>query len=476
MAIEEVKSALRNLPGVDGLLASGAGAAMSNRYGKPAATAALRRGVEAVRNRILQGDELLANADKDTLHVTIFNIALENLNPRLRQVINATGVVVHTNLGRAPLASDAVKAMDEVAPYYSNLEYDLHRAARGSRQSLIEELLCELTGASSAMAVNNNAGAVFLALMALAQGREVVVSRGELVEIGGSFRVPDVMAASAAIMKEVGTTNKTKLDDYAGAINENTALLLKVHRSNFYIRGFTQEATVEQLAALADEKKLPLMVDLGSGCFVDTEKYGLPREPTPQETLDDGAGLVTFSGDKLLGGPQAGIIVGRKDLVEKLKKHPVHRALRVDKSTLAALEATLRLYRAGKAEESVPVVKMISAEPGKLKRRASSLAKAMKKRLASEGLEDFGLEIVRCNGKVGGGALADAELPSWGVVITHGSKSSENIFRALIEADPPVIGRIHDDKLLLDVRTLWNVTNRELSQIVSEALKRLGIQ
>jgi len=471
---KEVKSALRNLPGVDKLLESGAGAAMVERHGKPAVASALRRGVEAVRNRILQGDELLASVDADTLKVAVFNIALENLTPRLRRVINATGVVVHTNLGRAPLASEAVEAMAEVAPCYSNLEYDLEQAARGSRQSLIEELLCELVGAEAAMAVNNNAGAVFLALTAVARGGEVVVSRGELVEIGGSFRVPDVMAASGAIMKEVGTTNKTKLDDYVGAINENTAALLKVHRSNFYIRGFTQEATVEQLARLADEKGLPLIADLGSGCLVDTGNYGLPQEPTPRQTLERGAHLVTFSGDKLLGGPQAGIIVGRKEWVGKLSKHPVHRALRVDKSTLAALEATLRLYRAGKAEEKIPVVKMISMTQDKLKRRASSLAKELKRNFASEGLKGFGVEIARCTGKVGGGAMADADLPSWGVALTHGRAGPDNIFRALVDADTPVVGRIHEGKFLLDVRTLWNVTNRELSAVVAGALKRFG--
>jgi len=476
VAGKEKESVLRKLPGVDTLLESAAGASMVARHGKPAAAGALRRGVEAVRNRILQGDELLAGVDADTLRVAIFNMALENLTPRLRRVINATGVVVHTNLGRAPLAREAVEAMNNVAPYYSNLEYDLHQAARGSRQSLIEELLCELTGAGGAIAVNNNAGAVFLALTAIARGGEVVVSRGELVEIGGSFRVPEVMASSGATMKEVGTTNKTKLDDYANAVNENTAALLKVHRSNFYIRGFIQEATVNQLAQLSGEKRLPLIVDLGSGCLVDTENYGLPHEPTPRETLKQGADLVSFSGDKLLGGPQVGIILGRKELVEKLKKHPVHRALRVDKSTLAALEATLRLYRAGRAEESVPVVGMISAEPGKLKRRASSLAKALKKRFASEKLEGFGLEVTRCTGKVGGGALADAELPSWGVAVTHERKGPDDIFRALIDADPPVIGRIQEDRLILDVRTLWNVTNRELSETVMEALVRLGAQ
>jgi len=473
VARDRIKDSLRKLPGVDRMLEVSAGKKFIDEHGKPAATSALRRAIDIVRRRIMDEDDLFLYADSATIEVAIFNMAASCLHPRLAPLINATGVVIHTNLGRAPLAAEAIEAMNSVTPAYSNLEYDIEKGERGSRQSLVDELIVELIGSEAAMVVNNNAGAVFLALIALARDREVIVSRGELVEIGGSFRVPDVMAASGAIMVEVGTTNKTRADDYAAAVGDKTAALLKVHRSNFYIRGFTQEAKVEQLAATASEKNLHLIVDLGSGCLVDTAKWGLPHEPTPQETLGQGAHIVSFSGDKLLGGPQAGIIAGRRDVIETLKKHPVHRALRVDKGTLAALEATLRLYIAGRAEESVPVLKMISLDSAELKRRARSLAKSLGKKLEKAGAAGFRLQVVECTGKVGGGALADADLPSWAVAVDHPDIKPEEIFDAMLHESTPVVGRIQDDLLLLDVRTLWNVDTQSLCKTVASAIKSL---
>jgi len=470
---DKINQTLRKLPGVDRLLESDRGKKLIEQHGKPAATSALRHGVESTRRKILEGGEFGATTDKAAMENAAINEALENLNPRLRPVINATGVVVHTNLGRAPLAHQAAEAMRSVADVYSNLEYNLEKGERGSRQSIVEGLITELVGSESAMVVNNNAGAVFLALIALAQGREVIVSRGELVEIGGSFRVPDIMAASGAKMMEVGATNKTRIGDYAAAVGPNTAALLKVHRSNFYIRGFTHDTTIEELAALAADKNLYLVVDLGSGCLVDTARWGLPHEPTPQETLKQGAQLVTFSGDKLLGGPQAGIIAGRSDLVGILRKHPVHRAMRVDKCTLAALEATFRLYIAGKAEESVPVLKMISLDAKTLKRHANNIARSLREELKHLSVRGFEVKSAECLSKVGGGALAEGDIPSWAVTIEHGDFGPEHISKALVNAAPPIVGRIQDDKLLLDVRTLWNVAYRDFCKLIASALKSI---
>ena len=470
MSEKTINDALKKLPGVDRLLDSREGKKLIETRGKPAVTAALRNAVDTVRRSIIEGGAPFASMDEHDMEAAVFDAANEEFKPRLRPVINATGVVVHTNLGRAPLAEEAVRAFNSVASAYSNLEYDIHKGRRGSRQSLVDGPLAGLVGCESEIVVNNNAGAVFLSLMGLARDREVIVSRGELVEIGGSFRIPDVMAASGAKMVEVGTTNKTKIEDYANAITDNTAMLLKVHRSNFYIRGFTHEAEIAELAQLADSKNLHLMVDLGSGCLVDSAKYGLPHESTPTETLRCGAHIVTFSGDKLLGGPQAGIIAGREDLVATLKKHPVHRALRVDKGTLAALEATLRIYTAGSAEAEIPVIAMIAAGTDQLEKRAKNIAAKLDVSFANLNAVEFKTEIVECMGKVGGGALADGDLPSRAVAITHPAIRPEKIFAALLAAEISVVGRIQDERYMLDVRTLWNVDDKNLADIVSTVL------
>jgi L-seryl-tRNA(Ser) seleniumtransferase len=362
--------------------------------------------------------------------------------PKLRRVLNATGVIVHTNLGRAPLAEEAIARVVETARGYSNLEYDLTAGARGSRQDHVAETLRRLTGAEAALVVNNNAAAVLLALAALADGREVLVSRGELIEIGDGFRIPDVLARSGARLREVGTTNRTRASDYEDAIGPETALILRVHQSNFRVVGFTELPPVRRLAQVAQSHKVPLVDDLGSGALVE-----LADEPSAKESLADGADLVTFSGDKLLGGPQAGIVVGRADLVEKLRRHPLQRALRADKLTLAALEGTLALYV--EAPERIPVLRMLRDDG----------VRARAERLAS--LVDGAVEETLA--RVGGGALPLAELPSFACAV------EEELASPLRAGEPPVVGIVRDGRLLLDCRTLTDAEVDEVARAVVAA-------
>lgn len=444
-------------------------APLIQRHSRPYLVSAMRVALDELRAKFREEPEkwrIVADAEIET---ALFDLAEKFLRPDLRRVINATGVIVHTNLGRAPLANEAIAAMNNAARGYSNLEYDLEAGARGSRQSLIGSKICELTGAESALVVNNNAGAVFLALMALASRREALVSRGELVEIGGSFRIPDVMAASGAVMVEVGATNKTHFRDYKNAVNDRTALLLKVHRSNFYIGGFTEEVSVEELSPLAREKGLILMADLGSGALIDTARFGLPHEQTPGELLKRGADIVTFSGDKLLGGPQAGIITGKRDILACLKSHPAHRALRPDKLTLAALEATLRLYIQGR-EEEIPVIAMLAAKPGDLKKRADALAAKLYKIINKGAREKLSLDVIESAARVGGGAMADAEIPSWALAISYKERAPGAIVEKLRYGDTPVIARIERDRVILDMRSLWDAEETEIAELVLAAI------
>ncbi len=396
---------------------------------------------------------------------------LAQLSPR--RVINATGVVLHTNLGRAPLAAAARAAVDVVAGGYSNLEYDLERGERGSRHDHLREVLRELTGAEDAIVVNNNAAATVLGLAALATDREIIVSRGELIEIGGSFRLPEILKLSRGVMVEVGTTNKTHAKDYETAIGERTGLLLKVHRSNFAIVGFTSEVSAEQLVALGRARKIRTMIDLGSGAVVDraTQRaWGLPDEPTVAETVAAGADLVTFSGDKLLGGPQAGILVGAKAAVEAARTHPLMRALRPDKMTLAALAATLAIYRdtrpdrvhGDRAIREIPTARMLGATAESLRTIADQLATSIG---AVAGLT---IAVESCTSTVGGGAMPTAALPSWAVTVS--GRSADQLDRALRGAAVPVIARIEDGRLWLDVRT---IATDELPDVAS-AIQRLG--
>jgi L-seryl-tRNA(Ser) seleniumtransferase len=385
--------------------------------------------------------------------------------PNLRRVINATGVVIHTNLGRSALADRVMLRVMVIGRGYSNLEYDLDEGKRGSRHSHVEGILRELTGAEAAMVVNNNAAAVLIAIETLAKGREVVVSRGELVEIGGSFRIPDVMKKSGASMIEIGTTNKTHLKDYEEAVGPDTALLLKVHKSNFHVIGFTEEVGTNQLAELGRRQGIPVMEDLGSGCMVDLSRYGLAKEPTVREALEDGADIVTFSGDKLLGGPQAGIIVGRKDLVETIKKNQLARALRVDKLTLAALEETLNIYRDEKAAiKEIPTLEMICADYKALKIKAGRLRRMIGK---LDG-KDFSIDQIDGASKVGGGALPLMELPTRLLRLTPAGMSARFMEEWLKTREIPIIVRIEKDSVLMDVRTIRDEELKMVAQAVRD--------
>jgi L-seryl-tRNA(Ser) seleniumtransferase len=387
--------------------------------------------------------------------------------PSLRRLINATGVVIHTNLGRSPLAPVALEQMLEVAAHYSTLEYDLARGSRGSRQDHLEGLLRELTGAEAALVVNNNAAAVLLALRGLAAGREVIISRGQLVEIGGSFRLPEIMAESGAIMKEVGTTNKTHLRDYESAITSETALLLKVHPSNFRILGFTHEVPLSELVALGQRYGLKVVEDLGSGCLVDLSRYGLEREPTVQETLKAGADLVLFSGDKLLGGPQAGLALGSREVVSALKQHPLTRALRPDKLTLAALEATLRLYLdESQAVAALPTLKMLTRPVAELEREARSLARRLKRRWGDR----CRVEVRDSIGRVGGGSLPQVSLPSRALALSLPPLTAQQLEARLRQAQPPVIARVEHGEVLLDLRTILPADQAHLLVALNAAI------
>ena len=365
----------------------------------------------------------------------------------LRPLINATGILIHTNLGRARLAPEAVAAMQTVAAQAVNLEYDIDTGKRGSRHSHTERLICQLTGAEAAVVVNNCAAAVLLGLMATAQGRKVIASRGELIEIGGAFRLPDVIAQSGAELREVGTTNKTRLSDYAQAVDEDTAVLLKSHASNFRIVGFTSAPDRAELAQLARAQDVILMEDLGSGVLIDLAPWGLADEPVVRDILRAGVDLVMFSGDKLLGGPQAGIIAGRADIVARLRTHPLMRAVRIDKLSLAALEATLRLYLPPNDPMArVPVLQMLAAPLAQLRARAEAIVEAV------GGHWPGGIEVVETRARVGAGAMPEQDIPSFGVALTRDGQSAETLAGLLRAARTPVIGRIRKDRVLLDMR------------------------
>ncbi len=415
---------------------------------------AVRSVVDGVREAIVAAkDEASLNeikTDPDDLVPLVEEAVKERMQVSLRKVINATGVVIHTNLGRSILAPEALEEIESVARSYSNLEYDVERGVRGSRMAHLQGLLLELTGAPAALVVNNNAAAVLLALTAHAQDREVIISRSQLIEIGGSFRIPDVLAQSGAHLVEVGTTNKTYLDDYRGAIHSETAVIMRAHPSNYRIVGFTSEPELADLAELAHEFELILLDDLGSGVLVDLAAYGLPPEPTVLDSLKAGADLVCFSGDKLLGGPQAGIIVGEEALVEKMAKHPLARALRADKFTIAALEATLRIYQdTEEAVHKVPTLSMLTADLDTLKRKAQKLAGLCRK--ASDWYE---VSLTQDLSRAGGGALPMSDLPTMVVVLTSSRFSPNELEDALRKYTPPIIARISEDRVLLDVRTI----------------------
>ncbi len=384
---------------------------------------------------------------------------------RLRRVINGTGVILHTNLGRSLLAPQALEQIQRIGQYYSNLEFDLDLGKRGSRFSHVEGLLIELSGAEAALVVNNNAAAVLLALDTLAKGKEVIVSRGQLVEIGGSFRIPEVMARSGAVLREVGSTNKTHLRDYEAALTDQTAMLLKVHTSNYRIVGFISEVPLEDLVTLGQRHNLPVMEDLGSGSFIDLTAFGLEKEPTVGEVVKAGADLVTFSGDKLLGGPQAGIIVGRKKILQALRSNPLSRALRIDKLTLAALEATLKLYRnEEQALRDIPTLAQLTIPLPRLHERAKGLYRLLKK----NPLPGLTSVIIPTTSQVGGGAFPLSSLNSYALALTSAKDSSSEMERRFRAYSPPIIGRIEKERFLLDVRTLKKEDFPHIAQCLKE--------
>jgi L-seryl-tRNA(Ser) seleniumtransferase len=449
----EQKALLRALPGVDRMIELARQRPEFDDAPNSVLVNAIRTALEALRHQILSspGTGAIAPPGDDEILQMTAGALRETLRLKLKPLVNATGVVVHTNLGRSLLADEALENIAAVARSYSNLEYDLDAGRRGSRYSHVEALLCEITGAEAAMVVNNCAGAVLLCLDTVARGRKVVVSRGELVEIGGSFRVPDVMAKSGAILAEVGTTNRTHLRDYENAIDENTALLLKVHRSNFSVVGFTAEVSLAELAELGRRHGIPVMEDLGSGTFIDFSRYGLAKETTVQESVNTRADLVTFSGDKLLGGPQAGIILGQKKLIDRVKLNPVTRALRIDKLTLAAFESTLRLYRDEQtAVSTIPTLRMLVAS----KKETAATARRLMDRLSGLGHPALKLELRDLVSKAGGGALPLLELQGTGVQIQIVGISANRIQTRLRRNEPPIIGRIENDCFLIDPRTL----------------------
>lgn len=441
------------LPGVDHVLGLCGALPFFKDIPKTVIVSSIRKILETLRIGILGADRDIAEESLSDAHITeaVMAAVIKATAPNLKPLVNATGVVVHTNLGRSLLPDAVVENIALIAGRYSNLEYDLDAGKRGSRYASVEDLLCEISGAQAAMAVNNNAGAVLLCLETFARNKEVIVSRGELVEIGGSFRVPDVMAKSGGILREVGTTNRTHMRDYENAIEENTALLLKVHRSNYSIIGFTAEVSLKELVELGARHGVPVMEDLGSGTFIDFSKYGLVKEPTVQESVAAGTDIVTFSGDKLLGGPQAGIIVGKKSTVDQIKQNPLARALRIDKLTLAALESTLRLYRdEEKAVRMIPTLRMLTMNIGEIETRASNLVEELKN-IDKSRLE---ISLVERSSKAGGGALPLLELPSRCLRIRLQGMSANALEKSLRENDPPIIGRIEDDAYIMDPRTL----------------------
>ncbi len=442
---------LRRLPSVDEMLRDPSVAPLLERYPRDLVVNGVRSVLEAVRSEVISAETEAALPGRDEMARRMTGNVERSARPNLQRVINGTGVVVHTNLGRSLLAERAIERMVEVSRGYSNLEFDLDRGERGSRYSHVEGILRELTGAESALVVNNNAAAVYLSLGTLAVGREVIVSRGQLVEIGGSFRIPDVMARSGAKLVEVGATNKTHLRDYRAAVTEQTGLLLKVHTSNYQIVGFTSEVPLEEMVTLGRELNVPVMEDLGSGCFMDLSRFGLRKEPTVQETVKTGVDICTFSGDKLLGGPQAGIVLGRKSYVDLIKKNPVNRAFRIDKLTLAALEATLMLYRNDDdALREIPTLSMICADQKTLSTRAQRLAARLRKVASGR----YDTDVTDGVSRVGGGALPTQDLPTRLVAITPHTMSSSRMEKLLRKSDPPLVCRIEHDRVLLDVRTI----------------------
>jgi L-seryl-tRNA(Ser) seleniumtransferase len=462
------QASLRSIPAVDECLQALFGLQELDDIPLAVVKMGVRDTLAEIRQRVLGGEKAAPESLQlsSLLPVICARIHKEQ-QPRFRRVINCTGVIIHTNLGRSILPESVMDTLSEAGSRYSNLEFDLETGKRGSRYSHVEKLLCRLTGAEAGLVVNNNAAAVLIVLETLAKNREVIVSRGQLVEIGGSFRIPDVMARSGAALVEVGATNRTHPRDYENAITEETALLLKVHCSNFRIVGFTREVDLPGLVEIGRRTGVPVMEDLGSGCLVDLSRFGLEKEPTVQEAVASGVDVVTFSGDKLLGGPQAGIILGKKEIIDRIKKNPINRALRIDKFTLSGLESIMRLYLDEEvALQKIPTLNMIAAPVEVVRRRTGRLARRVRKGLS--GL----CRVSTCEtvSRVGGGAMPEQNLPSMAVVLEPADMTISRFEQALRRLDMPVIGRVEEDRLLLDMRTVADDEVIPLAGCLKDAL------
>ena len=468
MKINNQNSLLRQIPKVDQFLARPAAADWIQGAGREIVVEEIQRLLNEVRDDIRRNPAGVADAvNAERLDMVLSERLQNRLIPGLRAVINATGVILHTNLGRAPLSAAALKSLSALPGQYANLEYDVSEGRRSQRDKTIQPLLAELLGCEDVTVVNNNAAAVFLILNTLAQGREVIISRGELVEVGGSFRIPDVMARSGAIMREVGATNKTRLSDYENAITPDTAMILRVHPSNFRMRGFTERPELAELAELSRRRSIPLVEDIGSGCIIDLRPYGIADEPLVKESLDAGVELICFSGDKLLGGPQAGIIAGSEKLVAPIRKNPLMRVCRVDKMVYGALQATLDSYRSGRALEEIPILRMISMPTEVLTRRALNLTKRLRAALP----EDVSARVIGGNSVIGGGSCPESVLRTALVALESDRARPALIETRLRAGYPPVIIRVEDDRAIIDLRTVFP----EQEPVLIEALRHATV-
>lgn len=456
----------RSLPSVTQVLDAAAKHPSGQVHPRELLVQAIRGELSALRQCLARGEAIDGTADAASLAERVVERLGREMRPKLRPVINATGIVLHTNLGRAPIASTAAEAARHAAGGYLNLELDLDSGKRSSRQDAVREWICRLTGAESATAVNNNAAATVIALRALCAGKEVIISRGQLIEIGGSFRIPEIMGTSGAILREVGTTNITRLADYERAIGPQTAALMRVHSSNYRVSGFTKSVPLADLVGLAQKHRLPVIDDIGSGALLDFSRFGFVDEPVARESIAAGADLVLFSGDKLLGGPQAGILAGRKELVQKIEKDPLMRAFRLDKMTLAALEATLRIYlNETEALQQVPVLRMLGTPLAELRQRAEALAMLLR---AVEGVRS--VAVADDSAYVGGGSLPDQAMKTCVVEIEPQTVSDAELAWRLRTSEPAVVGRVRDGKLLLDLRTVFKEQESALVEAVRRAL------
>ena len=450
---DQTANLLRELPSIDYLLKHARCESLLSRYNREHVTRQCRMVIEQLRIEMRQSRGAAVEVDEDHIIDRIENRILADSRPGHVRVVNATGTILHTNLGRALLSRPAINGMVEVAGHPVNLEFDLAAGKRGKREETLQDLLVELTGAEAATVVNNNAAAVLLGLNTLAEGKEVIVSRGELIEIGGAFRIPEIMAKSGAILREVGATNRTHPADYENAINEKTALLLKVHTSNYKVLVFTAKVTLKQLVTTGGKHRLPVMEDLGSGALIDLSRYGLPKEPIVAERIQTGADIVTFSGDKILGGPQAGLMVGKKDFIGRMNRNPLQRALRCGKLTLAALEATLRRYRQSPdIVQEIPTLRAFTRPMDEIRAVGQALVPKLSAALGSE----FLIQIQESTAQIGSGALPTEELPTVVVSIEHPKLGANAIAQKFRAATPPIIGRIKDDRFLLDLRTTFD--------------------